>query len=171
MLKIYFQFVFQIGGGGNRGSVECPQRYYISSIYGRSGDKLDRLGIRCRHDTDMTSHGFDYGEFGGMGGRVFDDLDFSFGNRPIGISVRSGDYVDAIQIDYGSTYLPPLCIDCSRALLYFNNLYALMSLYRLLQDIERNGHRNMAVAGEKYTLLYAHTKELSLAFRTELVYT
>lgn len=102
------------GNGGSPGSIACPERHYISSIYGRSDVRLDRLGIRCRHDTDMTSHGADSGEFGGMGGYAFDDLNYSFGNRPIGITTRSGDYVDAIQINYGSTYLAPLCTECNQ---------------------------------------------------------
>lgn len=104
------------GSGGSPGTIQCPPRYYISSIYGRSNLRLDRLGIRCRHDTDMTSHGIDSGEFGSMGGTPFNDGAFSVGFRPIGISVRSGDYLDAIQITYGNNHLAPLCTVCNRKL-------------------------------------------------------
>ncbi|KAG4078428.1 hypothetical protein HA402_013139 [Bradysia odoriphaga] len=62
----------------------------------------------------MTGHGIDVGNFGGMGGSVFDDLTFSDGNRPIGITIRSGDFLDAIQINYGNTYLYPLCTECNK---------------------------------------------------------
>lgn len=101
-------------GNGSPGTVSCPVRHYISSIYGRSNDRVDRIGIRCRHDTDMTSHGQDMDAFGGTGGNLFDDLNYSIGARIVSISVRSGSELDAIQFTYGDNYLPPLCTDCNR---------------------------------------------------------
>lgn len=83
----------------------------------------------------MTSHGQDSGEFGGMGGETFDDVTYSVGARPISITVRSGDFLDALQITYGNTYLAPLCIDCDSKLTEFNILKIRYILF--ISDISR----------------------------------
>lgn len=70
----------------------------------------------------MTSHGQDSGEFGGMGGETFDDVNYSVGDRPIAITVTSGDFLDSLQMTYGNTYLAPLCIDCESKLTEFNSV-------------------------------------------------
>lgn len=107
-------------GGGSSGIVTCPDQYYISSIYGRSNTRIDRLGIRCRHHTDMTSHGLDSGEFGGLGGSVFNDVSLSVNARPIIITVKTGDDLDALSITYRNVPLSPLCTDCRGTLIEFN---------------------------------------------------
>jgi len=91
------------GGGGGPNADNCPPGSYISSIYGRSGLYVDRLGIRCRRWDDMTSPGLATNNgWGGGGGGPYDDAAYSIGFRPVSISIRSGIYLDAIQITYGN---------------------------------------------------------------------
>jgi hypothetical protein len=41
-------FVGQYGGSnGNPASLRCPPGYVVSSLYGRSGDIIDNLGVKC----------------------------------------------------------------------------------------------------------------------------
>lgn len=100
-----------------RSSVECPQGHYVSSFFGRSGEKLDRLGIRCRPANDMTSIGPPYKEFGGNGGVWFDDLGLSLEARPVSITLRSGyaERVVAIQVTYANVSMSgKFCTVCDR---------------------------------------------------------
>lgn len=99
-------FVTTFGSYGNVETetyLECPTGQYISSIFGKSGSKLDRLGIRCRRLDDMQSAGDSIGEVGGTGGTSFDDLSFSYNARPTTITVRaSSSDVISIQVTYGN---------------------------------------------------------------------
>lgn len=90
------------GGIGTESYLECPTGQYISSIYGKSSTKLDRLGIRCRNQNDMQSAGDSLGEIGGTGGTSFDDLAYSYNGRPITIVIRATtSEVTCIQVTYG----------------------------------------------------------------------
>lgn len=102
------------GPGGSPGALNCPDGQYISSIYGRSGVRVDRLGIRCRLPSEINDSGRILGEFGGGGGGSFDDASYSIGTRPVSILVRAGAGVDAIQVTYGSAPVSSLCSSCNR---------------------------------------------------------
>lgn len=102
------------GNGGTVGSVHCPQGQYISSFMGRSAAGLDRLGVRCRPEGDMNVEGALQRQFGGDGGSEFDELALSIGMRPVSITIRAAQEVDAIQVTYGNTPISGrLCSDCS----------------------------------------------------------
>ncbi|KAJ6647410.1 hypothetical protein Bhyg_02632 [Pseudolycoriella hygida] len=100
------------GDDGRSGKIECPQGQYISSFYGRSAIRVDRIGIRCKSQNDIISEGTPHSETGGSGGDIFDDLDLSIGARPVSILVRAGKDVDAIQITYANITVPTLCVNC-----------------------------------------------------------
>lgn len=68
---------------GTKKSLNCPDGYYISSFVGKSAERLDLLGFRCRPEGDMYADGTVIGEFGGFGGVGFDELALSKGARPI----------------------------------------------------------------------------------------
>lgn len=102
------------GNGGKAGSAHCPPGQYISSFYGRSAARVDRLGIRCRPQNDMRSIGTENGVFGGNGGQSFDDTALSDGHKIVSIKVRSADELDSIQITYGNTKISgSLCTECT----------------------------------------------------------
>ncbi len=90
------------GTGGASGELNCPEGHYISSIYGRSCASVDRLGIRCRIWDDVNGSGVILGEFGGDGGKEFDELGYSYGYRPTRITILSHFEVYAIQVTYSN---------------------------------------------------------------------
>lgn len=88
------------GSGGGQTSLTCPTNEALVGIYGRSGNLLDRIGIRCQSlssfKLDRTSA---KGSFaGGSGGVDFDNV------CPKGFAIKSfwgsaGSYVDALQAE------------------------------------------------------------------------
>ncbi len=89
-------------GGGTQLRDICDSGTYISSILGRSSERIDQLGIRCvRPGTTGTSPGR-HGH-GGDGGQPFDDEYYVLlGHRPVEIRVWAGARIDAIQIKYAN---------------------------------------------------------------------
>ncbi len=95
--------------------MQCPPGQYIHYFYGKSAERLDRLGLFCRPHTNIKikNDGKDAGWAGGNGGRDFSDRALSDNFRIVSIKVRSAQEVDSIQVTYGTTKIAgKLCSDC-----------------------------------------------------------
>lgn len=73
------------GGGRRVIDLDAQGGEYIIAIFGRRGEKLDRLGF-------VTNRGRVFGDYGGLGGSFF----HVNACHVRGIFGRSGDYIDAI---------------------------------------------------------------------------
>lgn len=99
-------------GGGEKLTDRCPPGSYIGSIHGKSGSKMDKLGIRCLK-VGQAGLSPKRDAHGGSGGGDFDDQNFATrGRRPVEIRIWSGWMVDAIQIKYGNL---PVALNCKVA--------------------------------------------------------
>lgn len=95
--------------GGDPGEERCPPGSYISSIHGRSGGMVDKLGIQCTNFGQVVG-GQKRDGHGGGGGSPFDDESFATnGKRPVEFRIRSGAKVDSIQIKYGNLPMASKC--------------------------------------------------------------
>lgn len=87
------------GRGGNRDySVEIASGNYAVGFVGRAGDYVDAIGLTylplALRNVQLTAIA------GGRGGSAFSDREIPEGARITEIQVRSGDYIDSVQIVY-----------------------------------------------------------------------
>jgi Jacalin-like lectin domain len=87
------------GGEGGQGlSFRLDPGEYIIGISGRCGQYVDSLQIRTNKRTSQS--------FGGRGGDREFRIDVPDGNQATGFIGRQGEYLDAIGIAYGKTWVP-----------------------------------------------------------------
>ena len=87
------------GRGGKRDyGIELPSGNYAVGFVGRAGDYLDAIGLTylplALRDLQLTSTA------GGRGGSEFSDREIPAGARITEIRVRSGNYIDSLQMVY-----------------------------------------------------------------------
>jgi hypothetical protein len=82
------------GRGGSVNVFKLDSNEYIVGLSGRCGDYIDSLIIRTNRRSSP--------QFGGTGGRQDFRLDVASGNQAIGLIGRSGKYLDAIGLSYGT---------------------------------------------------------------------
>lgn len=94
------------GENGKPDSFHCPIEHYISSFHGSNTTKLNRLGIRCRHQKDMRSEFASDGDLGEENGIHIDMSELSIGARPASVTVRTvnNTYIDGIEIGYSNSF-------------------------------------------------------------------
>ena len=80
------------GSGGQPLQRLCPPGARAIGIFGRSGDFIDQLGVRCGDGAGQTSYS---AALGGNGGTPFEWM-CPAGHALIGLDLMTGDYVDSV---------------------------------------------------------------------------
>lgn len=79
------------GSSGSNNELLCDQNTFVTEIFGRSGDAIDQLGIKCSNNKQMSA--------GGNGGNVFNIPSPNGFNK---IDVKTGKYVNNIKVGNNS---------------------------------------------------------------------
>jgi hypothetical protein len=94
------------GGGGNPVRLACASNQVMTGVYGRTGTKVDRLGIYCAYMNDAGALGSSVkmGSYGGWGGSDKTAICPS-GQLMVGLRGYSGSEVDQLRISCVSAAL------------------------------------------------------------------
>lgn len=86
------------GSGDTFVQLTCPVdlNYRVSGIYGRSGSKIDQLGVICTTQDALTTYRSP-STYGGTGGSSF-ELTCPSGSFVVGLKGRSGSAIDQLQL-------------------------------------------------------------------------